>query len=137
MPEEGSEARCFNIKDNRLSRVHVRVPALKGLMSRVTQFPVHLRHYKVSLDGLFSRSRQPLDSPRNSAHFFGIIGFIAGRDSSVGIATHYGLDGPGIESRRGARFFRTRLDRTCGLTQPPIQWVTDLVLQGKAAGAWR
>jgi hypothetical protein len=27
-----------------------------------------------------------------------------GRDSSVGIATAYGLDGPGIESRWGARF---------------------------------
>ena len=27
-----------------------------------------------------------------------------GRDSSVGIATHFGLDGPGIESRWGARF---------------------------------
>jgi hypothetical protein len=27
-----------------------------------------------------------------------------GRDSSVGIATRYGLDGPGIESRYGARF---------------------------------
>ena len=27
-----------------------------------------------------------------------------GRDSSVGIATRYGLDGPGIESRWGARF---------------------------------
>jgi hypothetical protein len=27
-----------------------------------------------------------------------------GRDSSVGIASCYGLDGPGIESRRGARF---------------------------------
>jgi hypothetical protein len=26
------------------------------------------------------------------------------QDSSVGIATRYGLDGPGIESRRGARF---------------------------------
>jgi hypothetical protein len=28
-----------------------------------------------------------------------------GRDSSVGIATGYGLDGPGIEPRWGARFF--------------------------------
>jgi hypothetical protein len=28
-----------------------------------------------------------------------------GRDSSVGIATRYGLDGPGIESRWGVRFF--------------------------------
>jgi hypothetical protein len=27
-----------------------------------------------------------------------------GRDSSVGIATRYGLDGPGIESRWGTRF---------------------------------
>jgi len=27
-----------------------------------------------------------------------------GRGSSVGIATSYGLDGPGIESRWGARF---------------------------------
>jgi len=27
-----------------------------------------------------------------------------GRDSSVGIATGYGLDGPGIESRWGTRF---------------------------------
>jgi len=27
------------------------------------------------------------------------------RDSSVGIATHYGLGGPGIEFRWGARFF--------------------------------
>jgi DNA-binding transcriptional LysR family regulator len=28
-----------------------------------------------------------------------------GPDSAVGIATGYGLDGPGIESRWGARFF--------------------------------
>jgi hypothetical protein len=27
-----------------------------------------------------------------------------GRDSSVGIATRYGMEGPGIESRCGARF---------------------------------
>jgi hypothetical protein len=32
--------------------------------------------------------------------FFGY----SGRDSSIGIATRYGLDGPGIESRWGARF---------------------------------
>ena len=29
---------------------------------------------------------------------------IMGRDSSVGIATRYGLDGPGIESRCGRDF---------------------------------
>ena len=32
------------------------------------------------------------------------ISAIMGRDSSVGIATRYGLYGPGIESRWGARF---------------------------------
>ena len=45
-----------------------------------------------------------------------------GRDSSVGIATRYGLDGPGIESRWGRDFpppFRPFL----GPTQPPVQWV--------------
>ena len=36
-----------------------------------------------------------------------------GRDSSVGIATGYGLDGPGIESRRG-EIFRTCPDRPLG-----------------------
>ena len=28
----------------------------------------------------------------------------SGRDSAVGVVTHYGLDGPGIESQWGARF---------------------------------
>ena len=45
--------------------------------------------------------------------------------SSVGTAIRYGLDGPGIESRWGARFsapFQTVL----GPTQPPVRWVTGL-----------
>ena len=33
--------------------------------------------------------------------------YSVGRDSSVGIVTRYGLDGPGIESRWGSRFFAT------------------------------
>jgi len=45
------------------------------------------------------------------------------RDSSIGIATHYGLDGAGIESR-WAQDFRTRPDRPWGLPSLlPIQWV--------------
>ena len=38
--------------------------------------------------------------------FIGILSFFFfdGRDSSVGIATRYGLDGPGIESLWGAIF---------------------------------
>ena len=47
---------------------------------------------------------------------------LCGPDSSVGIATGYGLDGPGIESRWGRDFLR--LSRPAvGLTQPPVQWV--------------
>jgi len=47
------------------------------------------------------------------------------RDSVIGIATRYGLDGPGIESRWGRDFphpFRPAVRPT----QPPIQWVPGL-----------
>jgi hypothetical protein len=45
--------------------------------------------------------------------------------SSVGIATGYGLDGQGIESRCGRDF--PHLSRPAlGLTQPPVQWVPGL-----------
>ena len=62
--------------------------------------------------------------------------FIKGRDSSVGIATRYGLDGQGIESlwrRDLAHLSRPAL----GPNQPPVQWVLGLFPGGKAAGAWR
>jgi hypothetical protein len=42
---------------------------------------------------------------------FMIISRLRGRVSSVGIATPYGLDGPGIESRWGGEIFPTRPDR--------------------------
>jgi hypothetical protein len=48
-----------------------------------------------------------------------------GRDSSVGIATRYGLDGPGIESRWG-RDFPQPSRPALGPTQLPIQWVPGL-----------
>jgi hypothetical protein len=48
-----------------------------------------------------------------------------GRDSSVGIATRYGLDGPGIESRWG-RDFSQPSRPALRPTQPPIQWVPGL-----------
>jgi hypothetical protein len=34
-----------------------------------------------------------------------LLSQVVGRDSSVGIATGYGMDGPKIESRWGERFF--------------------------------
>ena len=47
-----------------------------------------------------------------------------GRDSSVGIATAYGLDGSGIESPWGRDF--PHLSRPALMpTQPPVQWVPD------------
>ena len=47
---------------------------------------------------------------------------IVGRRSSVGIATGYGLDVPGIESQWGRDF--PYLSRPAlGPTQPPVQWV--------------
>ena len=48
-----------------------------------------------------------------------------GRDSSVGIATCYGLDGPGIEFRCG-RDFPHPSTPALGPTQPPVQWVPAL-----------
>jgi hypothetical protein len=50
---------------------------------------------------------------------------VVGRDSSVGIAIRYRLDGPGIESRWGQDFPHPSRP-ALGLTQPPIKWVPDL-----------
>jgi len=56
-----------------------------------------------------------------------------GPDSSVVTATRYGLDGPGIESRRG-EIFRTHPDRPWS---PPSLLYTGYRVfpRGKAAGA--
>ena len=61
---------------------------------------------------------------------------VGSRDSSVGIATCYGLDGRGIESRWGRDF--SHLSRPAlGPTQSPIQCVPGFSPGGTAAGAWR
>jgi hypothetical protein len=62
--------------------------------------------------------------------------FLSGPDSSVGIATGYGLDGPGIESRWGRDFPHPSRPAQRPI-QPPVRYVTGLFPGGKAVGAWR
>jgi hypothetical protein len=60
---------------------------------------------------------------------------IVGRNSSLGMASRYGLDGPGIESRWW-RGFQHPSRPALGPSQPPIQWVPGLS-RGKLAGELR
>ena len=52
-----------------------------------------------------------------------------GRDSVVGIATHYGLDSSRIEFRRRRGFPHP--------SRPALESTQPLFTGGKAAGAWR
>jgi len=58
------------------------------------------------------------------------------RDSLVSIATRYGLDGPVIDSRRGARF-SAHVRTDFGVHPAPCTSVKGLFLEGKTAGACR
>jgi hypothetical protein len=57
---------------------------------------------------------------------------IRSRDSSVGIATGYGLDdwGTGVRVPVDSRIFSTSSISALGSIQPPIQWVTEALSPG-------
>jgi hypothetical protein len=60
-----------------------------------------------------------------------------GHDCSIGTATRYGLDGPGIESRWG-RDFSAPVQNGPGAH--PASYIYNehrIIPEGKAAGAWR
>ena len=75
-------------------------------------------------DGVIFESRQghQLVLTVFSRRFYQDLQADGGPGSSVGIATGYGLDRPGIGPRGGRDF--PYLSRTAlGPTQPPVQWV--------------
>ena len=60
--------------------------------------------------------------------------FVVGRDSSVGIATRYGLGGPGMESQLRRVFSHPSRPALKPILLPK-QWVPGLS-EGKEAGTW-
>jgi len=94
--------------------------------------------YSVSTEDYFETSVHAASwFKRNVPHyhkFWSIFITEMGRDSVVGIATRYGLDGSGFESRWGREYPHPSRP-ALGHTQSPVQWVPGLFHEGKEAGA--
>ena len=58
------------------------------------------------------------------AVYYDILLASCGPGSSVGVATGYGLDGPGSNPGRDEIFRQSR--PALGPTEPPVKWVPDL-----------
>jgi hypothetical protein len=82
--------------------------------------------YKISPLKLWSSAQiQDSEDLTSSRTLNDVRVFVTSRESAVAIATRYGLDGPGNESRWGVRFSAS------------VQTGTRVFPGGKVAGAWR
>ena len=87
-------------------------------------------YYEIQTNPIITLRGQNADTERavitvlyiDNTKYTDVYSNVYGPGSVVGIAIGYGLDGPGIEARRGRDFPHLYL----GPTQPPGQWVPGL-----------